>query len=60
MNNLQNTNSNLIEEKVPQSERLIRLNDMAKRQMQILKNNKNIKELENLQKQVNAERILLK
>lgn len=59
LNNLQNTNAELIEEKVPQSERLIRLNNSARRQMKVLKDNKNIKELELLQKQVNDEDKLL-
>ena len=59
LNNLQNTNAELIEEKVPQNERLVRLNNSARRQMKVLKNNKNIKELELLQKQVNEEKELL-
>ena len=59
LNNLQNTNAELIEEKVPQSERLIRLNNSARRQMKVLKNNKNIKDLELLQKQVNEENNLI-
>ena len=59
LNNLQNTNAELIEEKVPQNERLVRLNNSARRQMKVLKNNKNIKELELLQKQVNDEDKLL-
>jgi len=59
LNNLQNTNAELIEEKVPQSERLIRLNNSAIRQMKVLKDNKNIKDLELLQKQVNNENKLL-
>ena len=53
LNNLQNTNAELIEEKVPQSERLVRLNNSARRQMKVLKDNKNIKDLELLQKRVN-------
>ena len=32
---------------------------MAKRQMEILKDNKNIKELETLQKQVNDDKLLI-
>ena len=56
LNNLQNTNAELIEEKVPQSERLIRLNNSARRQMEVLKDNKSIKDLELLQKQVNKEK----
>ena len=53
LNNLQNTNAELIEEKIPQAERLVRLNHSARRQMKVLKDNKNIKDLELLQKQVN-------
>lgn len=59
LNNLQNTNAELIEEKVPQNERLVRLNNSARRQMKVLKNNKNIKKLELLQKQVNDDDKLL-
>ena len=59
LNNLQNTNAELIEEKVSQRERLVRLNNSARRQMKVLKDNKNIKELELLQKQVNEEKELL-
>ncbi len=59
LNNLQNTNAELIEEKIPQGERLVRLNHSARRQMQVLKDNKNIKDLELLQKQVNEENNLL-
>ncbi len=53
LNNLENTNAELMEEKVPQRERLIRLNNSAKRQMEALKDNKSLKDLELLQKQVN-------
>ena len=59
LNNLQNTNAELIEEKIPQSERLVRLNNSARRQMKVLKDNKNIKDLELLQKQVNEENNLI-
>ena len=59
LNNLQNTNAELIENKVPQSERLIRLNNSARRQMKVLKDNKNIKDLELLQKQVKEETKLI-
>lgn len=59
LNNLQNTNAELIENNVPQSERLIRLNNSARRQMKSLQNNKNLHELEKLQEQVNNERHLL-
>ena len=46
LNNLQNINAILIEEKLSQRERLIRLNNSARRQMEALKDNKNLKELE--------------
>ena len=59
LNNLQNTNAELIENNLPQSERLVRLNNFARRQMKSLQNNKNIHELEKLQKQVNDEKYLL-
>jgi hypothetical protein len=39
LNNLQNTNAELIENNVSQSERLIRLNNSARRQMKSLQNN---------------------
>ena len=58
LNNLQNTNAELIENGISQSERLVRLNSSAKRQMNVLQNSKNIRELENLQKQVNDEKYL--
>ena len=60
LNNLQNTNAELIENNVPQSERLIRLNNSARRQMKVLKNNKNIYELEKIQEKLNNEHHLLK
>ena len=59
LNNLQNTNAELIENNVSQSERLIRLNNSARRQMKTLQNNKNIAELEKLQEQVKNEKYLL-
>ena len=59
LNNLQNTNAELIENNVSQSERLIRLNNSARRQMKSLQNNKNLHELEKLQEQVNNEKYLL-
>ena len=59
LNNLENTNAELIEAGVPQSERLIRLNNSARRQMKVLKDNKNIKDIELLQKQVNEDNNLI-
>ena len=48
----------LIEEKVPQRERLIKLNNSARRQMEALKDNKSLKDLEFLQKQVNENMLI--
>lgn len=59
LNNLQNTNAQLIEENVSQKDRLIKLNNSARRQMAVLKDNKNIKELEILQRKVNEGEKLL-
>ena len=53
LNNLQNANAQLIEMKKNQQERLVELNNMARRQMKILRENNNIKEIEKLQQQVN-------
>lgn len=59
LNNLQNTSAELIEEGLSQRERLIRLNESAKRQMKSLQNSKSMKDLELLQKQVKEENNLL-
>lgn len=58
LSNLENTNAELINDGIPQSERLIKLNESARRQIRILENNKGIKELENLQKEMNEKDIL--
>lgn len=55
LNNLENTNAELIRMNIKQSDRLNRLNESARNQMEVLKNNKNIKELEVLQQQVNED-----
>lgn len=55
LNNLENTNAELIRMNIKQSDRLIRLNEYTRNQMKALKNNKNIKELEVLQQQVNED-----
>lgn len=54
-NGLENTNAELIRMNIKQSDRLIKLNESARNQMDALKNNKNIKELEVLQQQVNED-----
>ena len=55
LNNLENSNAEFIKLGISQSERLIKLNESARNQMKIFKNNKNIKELELLQQQVNKD-----
>ena len=52
LNNLENINAELIEIGIPQSERLVRLNDMAKKQMELLRKNKS-KNLEYIENKVN-------
>lgn len=59
LNNLENTNAELIRMNMKQSDRLIRLNESARNQMEALKNNKNIKELDVLQQQVKKDSKLL-
>lgn len=53
LNNLENINATLIKTGLSQKERLIILNDTAKSQINILYNNKNINELEKMEKIVN-------
>ncbi len=48
--NLENNNAELINDNIPQKERLVKLNNSAIRQMKILENDKSIKELETLNK----------
>ena len=55
LKNLQNTNAELIRMNIKQSDRLIQLNESARNQMEALRNNKNVKELEVLQRQVNED-----
>lgn len=53
LNNLENINAQLIKSGISQKERLITLNETAKSQIRILDNNKNIKELELLERKIN-------
>ncbi len=55
LNNLENTNAELIRMNINQSDRLIQLNKSARNQMEALENNKKIKELEVLQEQINID-----
>ena len=47
-----------IQSNVSQRERLIKLNNSAKRQMEALKDNKSLKDLELLQQQVNETKLI--
>ena len=55
LNNLQNINAEMISHNIPQRERLVNLNESARRQMRVLKDSKGIKDLELLQQQINKE-----
>ena len=46
LNNLETMNALMIKDNISQSERLIKLNEIAKNQFNLLNNNKNIKEIE--------------
>ena len=59
LNNLENTNAEFIKLGMSQSERLISLNNSARNQMEILKNNNGIKELELLQERINENNKIL-
>ena len=59
LNNLENINAELIKNNISQVERLERLNSVARNQMEILRDNKNIKELELLQSQVNEDKVMI-
>ena len=59
LNNLENSNAEFIKLGISQGERLVKLNESARNQMEILKNNNGIKELEILQKQINASKHLI-
>ena len=59
LSNLEAINASLISDNVPQGERLIKLNNNARMQMEALRNNKNIKDLELLQQQINNDKLLI-
>lgn len=52
LNNLENINAELIKMNIPQSERLIRLNATARKQIELLQNNKAFKSLEYIENKV--------
>lgn len=55
LNNLENINAELIELGIPQSERLVRLNGMAKKQINLLKENKVFNNLNYVENRINKE-----
>lgn len=59
LSNLETINASLISDNISQRERLIKLNNNARMQMEALKNNKNIKDLELLQQQINNDKLLI-
>ena len=58
LNNLENINAELIEMKIQQSERLVRLNNIARKQMELLKNNKSFNNLKYIENKVNNKQAL--
>ncbi len=55
LSNLENINAELIKMGITQYERLVRLNDIAKKQMEILRNNKSFKNLESIEYKTNID-----
>lgn len=55
LNNLENINAELIEMKIPQSERLVKLNNIARKQINLLKNNRSFENLEYINNKMNGE-----
>jgi len=57
LNNLENINAELIEMDISQSERLVRLNNIAKKQINLLKNSKSLNNLKYVENMLNNENI---
>ena len=60
LSNLENINAELIEMGIPQSERLVRLNEIAKKQTKLLKKNKSFKSLEYIESKNNKQILIEK
>lgn len=60
LNNLENINAELIKMNISQSDRLIKLNNIAKKQMELLKNNDSLKKLEYVKENISDELIEIK
>ena len=59
LNNLENINAELIEMKMPQNERLVKLNSMARKQIELLKNNKSFSDLQYIENEINKKSLPL-
>ena len=59
LNNLENLNAEFIEMNISQQERLIKLNNSAKRQIELLNDNRNMEELKLLEDRVNKDKTLV-
>ena len=53
LSNLETKNADLIENNIPQKDRVIILNETAKKQVELLQNNNSIEELEEMQESIN-------
>ena len=53
LNNLENINAELMNMKIPKCDRLVRLNDIAKKQMELIRDNKSFENLEYFECNVN-------
>ena len=60
LNNLENINAELIKMKMSQNERLIKLNDIVKKQMDLLKNIKSFEYLKYIENRINDEANMIK
>ena len=60
LNNLENINAELIKMEMPQRERLIKLNNIAKKQMNLLKTNKSFDKLQYIENKINKEISIIK
>ncbi len=60
LNNLENINAELIKMNIPQSDRLVKLNNIAKKQMELLKNNDSLEKLEYVKENISDELIEIK
>lgn len=60
LNNLENINAELIEMNISQSERLVKLNNIARKQMDLLKSNKSFSNLEYMENNINNQLIVQK